>query len=157
MLKWLWLSLITIGLDQYTKYIASTELQYNVPVEVMPSFNWLLVHNTGAAFSFLSDASGWQRWFFVILTIVVGGMIFVWLRKLTAGQSWLAAALALILGGAVGNVIDRLWHGYVIDFIQWYYGSYYWPAFNIADSAIMLGAAILIIDGIFSIKRDEKS
>lgn len=157
MLKWLWLSLIVIGLDQYAKYIASTELQYNVPVEVMPSFNWLLAHNTGAAFSFLSDASGWQRWFFVILTIVVGGMIIVWLRKLTAGQGWLAAALALILGGAVGNVIDRLWHGYVIDFIQWYYGSYYWPSFNIADSAIMLGAAILIIDGIFSIKRDEKS
>ena len=155
MLRWLWLSVVVIGLDQYSKYLASTELQYNVPVEVMSSFNWFLAHNTGAAFSFLSEAGGWQRWFFVGIAVLVSLFIVAWLKKLPAGQSWLAAGLALILGGGIGNVIDRLLHGYVVDFIQWYYGSYYWPSFNIADSAITLGAAIIIIDGIVSMRRGE--
>lgn len=153
MLKWLWLSGIVIVLDQATKYLASTQLQFHVPVAVMPSFNWFLAHNTGAAFSFLSDAGGWQRWFFIGLAALVALVIVSWLRKLEGWQTWLAAALALILGGAIGNVIDRIYHGYVIDFIQWYYASYYLPAFNIADAAISVGAAILIIDGLFGSKK----
>lgn len=156
MLKWLWLSVIVIGLDQGTKYLASTELQFHIPVEVMPSFNWFLAHNTGAAFSFLSDAGGWQRWFFVGLAALVSVIIYSWLKKLDRSQVWLASALALILGGAIGNVIDRIYHGYVIDFIQWYYASYYWPSFNIADAAISLGAAILIIDGLFGSKGNKQ-
>lgn len=154
MLKWLWLSAIVIGLDQVTKYLASTELQFHVPVAVMPSFNWFLAHNTGAAFSFLSDAGGWQRWFFIGLAAVVTVIIVAWLKKLDSSQGWLAAALSLILGGAIGNVIDRIFHGYVIDFIQWYYESYYWPSFNIADAAISVGAVILIVDGLFG-KKDN--
>ncbi len=153
MLRWLWLSVVVIGLDQLTKYIASTELQFHVPIPVMPSFNWFLAHNTGAAFSFLSDAGGWQRWFFVGLAAVVTVIIISWLKKLDSNQAWLAAALSLILGGAIGNVIDRIYHGYVIDFIQWYYQSYYWPSFNIADAAISLGAVILIIDGLFGSRK----
>ena len=156
MLKWLWLSVIVIGLDQGTKYLASSELQFHVPVEVMPSFNWFLAHNTGAAFSFLSDAGGWQRWFFVGLAALVSIIIYSWLKKLDRSQAWLASALALILGGAIGNVIDRIYHGYVIDFIQWYYASYYWPSFNIADAAICIGAAILIIDGLFGQKINKQ-
>ena len=152
MLKWLWLSIIVIGLDQWTKYVASTELQFHVPLPVMPSFNWFLAHNTGAAFSFLSDAGGWQHWLFVSLAAVVSVIIISWLKKLESHQAWLAAALSLILGGAIGNVIDRIYHGYVIDFIQWYYESYYWPSFNIADAAICIGAAILIFDGLFGSK-----
>lgn len=156
MLKWLWLSGIVIVLDQVTKYVASSQLQFHVPVSVMPSFNWYLAHNTGAAFSFLSDAGGWQRWFFISLAAVVAVIIVSWLKRLDARQTWLAAALSLILGGAIGNVIDRIYHGYVIDFIQWYYKSYYWPAFNIADAAITVGAAILIIDGLFGLKKESR-
>ena len=153
MLKWLWLSGIVIVLDQATKYLASTELQFHVPVAVMPSFNWFLAHNTGAAFSFLSDAGGWQRWFFIALAAVVTVIIVSWLKKLEGQQAWLASALALILGGAIGNEIDRIYHGYLIDFIQWYYESYYWPSFNIADAAISVGAVILIVDGLFGSKK----
>ena len=153
MLKWLWLSTIIVVLDQVTKYVASTELQFHVPLPVMSSFNWFLAHNTGAAFSFLSDAGGWQRWFFIGLAAVVTVIIISWLKKLDSNQAWLAAALSLILGGAIGNVVDRIYHGYVIDFIQWYYESYYWPSFNIADAAIFIGAAILIIDGLFGSKK----
>lgn len=157
MLKWLWLSVIVIGLDQLTKYLASAGLQFHVPVPVMPSFNWFLAHNTGAAFSFLSDAGGWQRWFFIGLAALVMVIIVFWLKKLDRSQAWLAAALAMILGGAIGNVIDRIYHGYVIDFIQWYYQSYYWPSFNIADAAISVGAAILIIDGLFGSASNKKN
>lgn len=156
MLKWLWLSIVVIAADQWTKYIASAELQFHVPLPVIPSFNWFLAHNTGAAFSFLSDAGGWQRWFFIVLAGVVAVIIVSWLKKLDSSETWLAASLSLILGGAIGNVIDRAYHGYVIDFIQWYYQSYYWPSFNIADAAICIGAVILIMDGLFG-KKDSKT
>lgn len=153
MLKWLWLSGVVIGIDQLTKYIAETQLQFQVPVEVMPSFNWFLAYNTGAAFSFLSEAGGWQRWFFVGLALFAATIILAWLKRLPHGRNREAIALSLILGGAIGNVIDRLLYGRVIDFIQWYYADYYWPSFNIADSAIFLGAIILIMDAAFSLKK----
>lgn len=146
---WLALSLIAIAIDQYTKYLASTHLTYGEPVPVMPMLNWTLLHNYGAAFSFLSDAGGWQRWFFTALALAVSLVITVWLLRLKSNMKTLAAALALILGGALGNLIDRLSLGYVVDFIHVYYQNWHYPAFNIADSAITLGVVLLIVDMLF--------
>ncbi len=151
MLKpWIWLSVLVVVLDQATKYLAETLLVMHQPVSVLPGFNLMLTYNTGAAFSFLADAGGWQRWFFLGLGSAVSVGLTIWLTRLKPGERWLAAALALILGGAVGNLIDRLWLGQVIDFIQLYYDRWYWPAFNIADSAITLGAVLLIVDSLRS-------
>lgn len=151
MLKpWLWLSVLVVALDQATKFLAETLLLMHQPVAVLPGFNLMLTYNTGAAFSFLADAGGWQRWFFLGLGLAVSIGLIVWLARLQAEERWLAAALALILGGAVGNLIDRSWLGQVIDFIQLYYDRWYWPAFNIADSAITVGAALLIFDSLRS-------
>lgn len=165
MLKWLSLSVVIIILDQVSKIWATSELTYAVPVHVISSINWLLAHNLGASFGFLSDAGGWQRWFFVVLAIVVSIVIIFWLKSLPRTDKWLAVALAMILGGAIGNVIDRAVYGYVIDFVQFYYvadsclpGFYFtgsqcnWPVFNIADMAIVGGAVLMIIDGIFNSK-----
>jgi signal peptidase II len=146
MMKWLWLTVVVIILDLVTKAIASDNLVLYQPVNVFPGFNFTLMHNRGAAFSFLSDAPGWQRWFFSTVAIVVSLVLFIWIMRLQAGQSRLAIALALILGGALGNVWDRLTLGYVIDFIDWYVADAHWPAFNIADSAIFIGAVLLIYD-----------
>ena len=157
MLKWLWLSVGVIVTDQITKLLASYYLVLNQPVPIVPSFNLTLMYNTGAAFSFLSDAGGWQRWFFTGLAVVVSVAIIIWLRKLSRGEHWQAAGLALILGGAVGNVIDRIRLGHVIDFIQVYYQEYYWPAFNIADSAITVGAVIFIIAGLRTERATNKA
>jgi len=148
MRKWLIIAALVIIADQLTKFIAVENLQYQIPVYVMPSFNWFLAYNTGAAFSFLGDAGGWQRWFFIGLAIVVSIVLLIWLRNLKDDRKWEAFSLALILGGAIGNVIDRIYLGHVIDFIQLYYDTFYWPAFNVADSAICVGAAILIWDGL---------
>lgn len=148
MLRWLWLSAVVIGLDQATKFLASTSLVLYEPRPVTPFFNLTLMHNTGAAFSFLSDAAGWQRWFFVVIALGISGAVAVWLYRLRPGQTWLAAALALILGGALGNVWDRITLGYVVDFIELYYHRWHWPAFNVADSAISVGAAMLVLDGL---------
>lgn len=145
-MKYYWISVLVIVLDQITKYIADNSLDYRVPVDVMPSLNMTLVYNQGAAFSFLSDAGGWQRWFFMALSLIVSIVLIIWLRAVDKHQSYLAWGLALILGGAVGNLIDRSLYGYVIDFIDVYYRSWHWPAFNIADSAIVLGAGLLILD-----------
>jgi len=155
MLKWLWLTAVVIALDLATKAVASDNLTLFQPVALFPGFNFTLMHNKGAAFSFLSEASGWQRWFFSAIAIIVSSVIFVWLKRLQKDQVWLAVSLALILGGAIGNVWDRLTLGYVVDFIDVYYGSAHWPAFNIADSAITVGAVILGIDSIFN-HRSEK-
>ena len=144
-LRWLWLSAAVIGLDQLSKAMASRILDLHQPVPVMPFLNLTLTHNTGAAFSLLSDAGGWQRWFFAGLTIVVAIIIVVWLTRLTAGLRWLAAALSLVLGGALGNLWDRLVIGAVVDFIDVYYGTWHWPAFNVADSAICVGAVMLVV------------
>jgi signal peptidase II len=149
----LWGYAIALGvivLDQWTKQWASAELVYRVPVEVTGFFNLMLAHNTGAAFSFLADAGGWQRWFFTGVATLVSLVMVVWLARLAVQQVWLATALGLILGGGLGNLWDRIAYGYVVDFISLHYQSYYWPAFNIADSAISLGAAILVADSLFS-------
>ena len=153
--KWGWLSLLVIVLDQLTKYLAETLLVMHQPVAVLPSFNLMLTYNTGAAFSFLADAGGWQRWFFLILGAVISGGLLVWLYRLRPSEKWLALALALILGGALGNMIDRVWLGQVIDFIQLYYERWYWPAFNIADSAISVGAVLLVLDSLRTKQPDS--
>ncbi|MCO6412414.1 MAG: lipoprotein signal peptidase [Thiogranum sp.] len=149
MMKWLGLSALIVVLDQITKLIAVQQLVYGQPLPVLPFFNLTLMYNPGAAFSFLSDASGWQRWFFVAVSSIASVLLVWWLHKLESGQWLLALALALVLGGAVGNLIDRLWLGHVVDFIQLYYRSFYWPAFNVADSAISVGAVLLIWDALF--------
>ena len=148
MLKWTWLSVVMIILDQITKQLASASLNYAEPVAVMPLFNLTLVHNTGAAFSFLAQAGGWQRWFFAVIAVVVSAGILFWLKKLGQDKRWEALGLVLVLGGAVGNLIDRVVYGYVVDFLDFYYGAYHWPAFNVADISIFIGAAILIIDAL---------
>ena len=125
-------------------------LEFGEHVEVTNFFDLVLVFNPGAAFSFLADAGGWQRWFFLGLGLLVSIGLIVWLRRLKPTETRLATALALILGGAIGNLIDRAWLGQVIDFIQLYYQHWYWPAFNLADSAITVGAALLVLDSLWS-------
>lgn len=144
--KWFGISALIIVLDQITKYAASHMLIMHEPVAILPFFNFTLMHNTGAAFSFLADQGGWQRWFFAVLALGVSIALAVWLSRLKAHETWLALALSLVLGGAIGNLIDRVYYGYVIDFIDVYYGASHWPAFNIADSAITVGAVMLVID-----------
>ncbi|MFO1371998.1 MAG: signal peptidase II [Candidatus Competibacteraceae bacterium] len=148
--QWGWLSILIIVLDQATKYFAEALLVIHQPAPVLPSFNLLLTYNPGVAFSFLADAGGWQRWFFLGVGLLVSIGLIVWLQRLKPEERRLAAALALILGGAVGNLIDRAWLGQVIDFIQVYYDRWYFPVFNIADSAINIGAVLLVIDSLLS-------
>jgi signal peptidase II len=145
MLKWLWLSLLVIILDQFSKYVVSDLLHLYESVAVLPFFSITLLHNPGAAFSFLASAGGWQRWLFTGIAVVVSVAIIVWIKRLPATEKWQAAALSLILGGALGNVIDRLHLGYVVDFLDVYYQKWHWPPFNVADSAITVGVAILLI------------
>lgn len=152
-MRWYWLAALVVVLDQYTKYLADSLLSYRVPVEVFPGLNMTLVYNQGAAFSFLSDAGGWQRWFFITLSTAISLGLIVWIRKIEADRIWMLAGMALVLGGALGNLIDRSLYGYVIDFIDVYYQSWHWPAFNIADSAITVGAACLLLD-MFQHKED---
>ena len=142
------LASIVIGLDQYTKDLASSRLVYRVPVEITSWFDLTLAHNSGAAFSFLATAGGWQRWFLAVIALVVSSVVAVWLTRLSSQQRVLGVALGLILGGGLGNLIDRVSLGYVVDFISWHYGTWYWPAFNIADAAICLGAVFLLWDSV---------
>jgi signal peptidase II len=139
------LSLSIIALDQVTKQIAESQLTPHQAVNLFPYFDWYLTYNTGAAFSFLADAGGWQRWMFTGIAIVISLVIIQWIRKLPAGETRTAVSLCLILGGAIGNLIDRVYLGHVIDFIQVWLGSYPWPAFNIADAAISIGAVLLVL------------
>ncbi len=145
-LRWLWLAVLVIVLDLGTKALATAMLTYGNPVPVMPTFNLTLLHNTGAAFSFLAGESGWQRWFFVTLAAVVSVFLVRWLKQLKANETWSAIAIVLILGGALGNVYDRVVHGYVVDFLHFYWNDYHFPAFNIADTAITIGAGMMILD-----------
>ncbi len=146
---WLLMSVLIIVLDLWTKGLATDSLTLYRPVELTSWLNMTLAHNYGAAFSFLSDAGGWQRWLFTGLASVVTLVLIIWLFRLTAREKLTAAALGLIIGGAVGNLIDRIMHGYVVDFIDVYYRGWHWPAFNVADSAITCGVILLLVDGLF--------
>ena len=143
--KWLWVSLLIIILDQATKQVAESLLMPHQAVNLLPFFDWYLTYNTVAAFSFLANAGGWQRWLFTIIAVVMSVLIVQWIRKLPAEDTLAAIALSLILGGAIGNLIDRVVLGHVIDYIQVWLGSYPFPAFNIADAAISVGAVLLIL------------
>jgi signal peptidase II len=157
MLKWLGLSLLALVLDQASKLLVDSTMQLYQSIPLLPFFKLTYVHNTGAAFSFLSEAGGWQRWFFAGLAIAISIVIAVWLSRLEKHETLLAAALSLILGGAVGNLIDRLAYGYVIDFLDVYHGTWHWPAFNIADSAITLGVALMLAESFgFGKAKDEE-
>ena len=145
-MKWLWVSVVVLILDQCTKLLADAMLSMHQSVVLLPFLALRKAYNYGAAFSFLGDASGWQRWFFIVLALVVIGILVAWLRRLPPGNTVARVALVLILGGAAGNVIDRVVYGYVIDFIDVFYGSWHWPTFNIADSAISVGAFLLLLD-----------
>ncbi len=145
-MNWFWLSGMVVALDQVTKYIADNNLDLRVPEEVFSGLNMTLCYNKGAAFSFLSNAGGWQRWLFMSISFVVSLVIIHCLRNVDPKRASLSWGLALILGGAIGNLIDRSLYGYVIDFIDVYYGHWHYPAFNVADTAISIGAGLLIID-----------
>ena len=152
LLPWLAIALVIVIADQFTKALIVDDFQLGESRTVTSFFNIVRVHNTGAAFSFLAGASGWQRWFFVGLGAAATGFI-IWMLLRHGGQRLFSLSLALILGGAIGNVIDRLLHGYVVDFIQVHYGGAYFPSFNVADSAITAGAALLILDELRRVKR----
>ena len=147
MLKWLGIALAVIVVDHLSKWWVSSTLDYQEAVPVLPFFSLVLVHNTGAAFSFLADAGGWQRWFFIAVGLAAT-VIIVRLLGRHSHEPRLAFALALVLGGALGNVIDRVVLGHVVDFLYFHYRSLAWPAFNVADSAITIGAALLIWDSL---------
>lgn len=149
---WLGLALVVIVLDQATKLLILDAFQLGDRVVVTPFFNLVRVHNLGAAFSFLAWASGWQRWFFVALGLAASVFI-VWMLRKHPTQTLFCLAVSLILGGALGNVIDRLVHGYVVDFIQVHWRGWYFPSFNVADSAITAGAALLILDELRRVRR----
>lgn len=156
MLKWLWLSLLAIVLDQASKIAVDSTMQLYESIPLIPFFNLTYVHNKGAAFSFLSEAGGWQRWFFAALAFVISAVLSVWLARLQKHETLLAIALALVLGGAIGNLIDRLAYGYVIDFLDVYYNAWHWPAFNIADSAITLGVVLMLAES-FGLGKPDNS
>jgi signal peptidase II len=153
--QWLWISLLVIILDQASKLLAETYLNYRQPVPVMPLFDLTLVYNQGAAFSFLSEAGGWQRWFFIALSLVISVVLVIWLGRIERQQRLQTVAIAMVLGGAIGNLIDRSLYGHVIDFIDVYWETHHWPAFNIADSAISVGAVLLILDSFRSHEKDS--
>jgi signal peptidase II len=147
-LPWLLLSVAIIVLDLVTKHIALATLQPYQPVPFIDGiWNWTLAFNTGAAFSFLSDAGGWQRWFFSALAVGISALLVFWMSRIPRNDWRQALPFSLIIGGALGNLVDRVRYGHVVDFIDWYWGSYHWPAFNIADSAIVVGAVALAVFG----------
>jgi signal peptidase II len=148
-LHWLWPGLLILILDQWSKTYFEHWLNLGDSVSILPFFNWTLAYNYGAAFSFLHDAGGWQRWFFIILALAVCTGMIVWLTRLPANAKVLMAGIGLLVGGALGNVYDRYTLGYVIDFIHVHYGAWHFPAFNVADCGITVGAALLIIDSLF--------
>lgn len=155
---WLLFSGLLIALDQWTKVIADSHLVYARPVEVLPVLNWTLHYNPGAAWSFLANAGGWQIWFFTGLAALVAVIMAVWLTRLHERlDRVLAAGLALIIGGALGNAIDRVLYGHVVDFISLHWQQHYFPTFNIADMAITLGAVLFIVDALFVEPKRKKS
>jgi signal peptidase II len=153
-LPYLALSAAVVALDQLTKLLIEQHLAVFESVSVLPVLEITRLHNTGAAFSFLADEAGWQRWLFTVLAIIVSIVLALWLRRIDAQARVLASAVALILGGAVGNVVDRVRLGHVIDFIYAHWDRHYFPAFNVADSAICVGAGLLLLDTWLSGRRD---
>ena len=156
-LGWLWLTLLVLVIDLTTKVYFDNSLQMYQQIVVIPDlFSWTLAYNTGAAFSFLADSAGWQRWLFALIAVVVSTVLVVWLKRLGRNDTWLAIALALILGGALGNLYDRIAYGHVVDFILVHWQNrWYFPAFNFADSAICVGAVMLALDMFKSKKSGE--
>ena len=151
--RWYVVAIFVLIVDQLTKYAITQNFLYGEYSNIFPGLGFTLVHNTGAAFSFLSDAGGWQRWLFLIISLVVSIVLMVWLYRLKASQFFLSISLALILGGALGNLYDRIFLGYIIDFIDFYYNLHHWPAFNIADASITLGAVFLIFESFLVSKK----
>jgi len=147
-LPWLWLTLLVLVVDQASKVYFESRLSLYQQIVVIPEhFSWTLAYNTGAAFSFLADGGGWQRWLFALIALAVSVVLVVWLKRLKSTDTWLAIALALVLGGALGNLYDRVMLGHVIDFVLLHWrNQYYFPAFNVADSAISIGAVMLALD-----------
>ncbi|MBB1061925.1 signal peptidase II [Marilutibacter spongiae] len=157
-LAWLALSVLVVVLDQWSKAWVLSSLPEYTAIPVIDGFwNWYRTYNTGAAFSFLSDAGGWQKYFFTVLAAGICGLLGYWLSR-TPRRDWKTAApYALVIGGAIGNVIDRFMHGHVVDFIQWHWQDHFWPAFNIADSAIVAGAIGIAVHGLFSGSRQAQA
>ena len=151
-LLWIGIAALIVVIDQFTKVLVLGSFQYGEGVPVTSFFNLVRVHNLGAAFSFLSNAGGWQRWFFTGLGSVAA-LVMVWLLRSHAGQRLFSSAISFILGGAIGNVIDRLLHGYVVDFLDFHRAGWHFPAFNVADCAITAGAGLLILDELLSVRR----
>ena len=143
------MTLAVVVSDQYTKRLITAKFSLFERLPVLPYFDLVRLHNTGAAFSFLANASGWQNWFFTGVAVAVSALILWWLFRQPAGRVVVPLGLVLVLGGAIGNLIDRLQHGYVVDFLLFYYGRWSFPAFNVADSAITVGVALLLFDGFF--------
>ena len=154
MLPWLGLALILLIADQFTKVLILGYYRLGDSTLITEFFNIVRVHNTGAAFSFLADASGWQRWFFTGIGVVAVGVI-LWMLKAHPGQKLFSFAMACILGGAIGNVLDRVRHGYVVDFLDFHWGTWHFPAFNIADAAISIGAVCLILDELLRVRKTK--
>jgi signal peptidase II len=155
---WLALSVAVVAADQLTKLLITENLSLYQRVNVLPVLDLVRMHNTGAAFSFLADASGWQNWLFAGVAIVVSAALVWWLASLPrSGQALLALGLALVLGGAIGNLVDRLLYGYVVDFILWHYREWSYPAFNVADSAITCGVILILYDGLILEKRRKRA
>lgn len=155
-IRWLWISLLVIVADQVSKLWIERTMALGDGYAVLPVLDIVRAHNFGAAFSFLDDAGGWQRWMFTGIAVVISAALVVWLRRLAlATHALLAGGLTLILGGAIGNVIDRLEHGYVVDFLAAHWGAAYFPAFNIADAAISIGAGCVILDALLEGRRER--
>lgn len=155
--NWLWLSIFVILLDQATKALVIGTVKLQDTIALLPFLEIVYLENTGAAFSIFAQASGWQRWFFIVLALSVSVVLMVWLRRIRSDQRFLAVGLSLVLGGALGNVIDRVMHGYVVDFIFFHWRSWYFPAFNIADTAISIGAGCLLIDAFRESGQEKKA
>jgi len=154
MLTWLGLALVILILDQFTKVMVTGYFQLGDSRTVTGFFNLVRVHNAGAAFSFLAGASGWQRWLFTVIGIAAV-LLILWMLRSHSGQRLFALALSLILGGAIGNLVDRIAYGHVVDFLQFHYGGWYFPSFNVADSAITIGACALILDELLRVRRSR--
>lgn len=153
---WFFMSIVVLGIDQLTKYLALSKLKLYKPISIIPHLDFTLAYNTGAAFSFLSWAGSWHRWFFAGFSLIMSAFIVAWICKLPKKNYLELLGLSLILGGALGNLTDRIMHGHVIDFIDLYYDHYHWPIFNFADSAICVGAVLLVYELVFPKKLTSK-